>query len=79
MKIRLEKLSELADARSPNNLPVGFVEVGEMYVEPKVGENFWVGRDFRTSKVQEVIDDHTFRTHNSIYRWSEITGSDDKE
>lgn len=42
---------------------------------PTIGERFYAGWDhigtriFSTSIVQEVIDDNTFRTYNSIYEW----------
>jgi len=72
MKIKLEKLNELPDARHPNNIEVGHVVEGEFNTKPKVGECFWVGTFWRTSMVQEVIDTNTFRTYNSIYRWTVI-------
>jgi hypothetical protein len=72
MKIKLEKLNELPDARHPNNIEVGRVVEGEFNDEPQVGECFWVGAHWRTSVVQEVIDANTFRTYNSIYRWTVI-------
>jgi len=72
MKIKLEKLNELPDAKHPNNIDVGHVVEGEFNAEPNVGECFWVGDYWRTSAVQEIIDANTFRTYNSIYKWSII-------
>ena len=72
MKIKLEKLSELPDAIHKNNIEVGKVVEGELLSEPKVGELFWVGSWYRTSTVKEIIDEHTFKTCNSIYRWTPI-------
>jgi hypothetical protein len=70
MRIRLEKLEELPDAKHPNNIAVGVISEGEMLAEPKVGEYFWVGYNYRTSIVKEIINANTFKTCNSIYRWS---------
>lgn len=72
MKVRLIKLSELEDALHPNNIEVGYEttrEVDEKHFEkPKIGKRFNVGT-FSTSGVQEIIDENTFRTYSSVYRW----------
>jgi hypothetical protein len=68
MKIRLVKIKELENALHPNNIEVGFTKEGTLINEPKVGECFYVGFNWRTSTVQEVIDENTFRTYNSIYK-----------
>ena len=70
MKIILEKISELSDAIHPNNIEVGNVQVGDFNSKPEVGKCFWVGNHYRTSTVKEIIDDSTFKTCNSIYRWT---------
>lgn len=81
--IRLRKLEEVPDAAVPNNKPVGYVREG-YYLKaqpPKVGECFWVfshsanirDRGLRTSTVQEILDERTFRTHNSVYQF-EVLG-----
>jgi hypothetical protein len=72
MKIKLEKLNELPDALHPNNIEVGYVKEGEFLSEPKIGECFYVGHYWRTSTVKEIIDEYTFKTCNSIYRWSPL-------
>lgn len=72
MIIRLQKLTELPDARHPHNIAEGFTTKGEMLSPPKLGERFYVGYGWSTSAVQEIIDTHTFRTYNSIYRWSPV-------
>lgn len=72
MKIRLTKLNELPDAIWKNNIEEGFVKEGEFVAEPKVGECFWVGDYWSTSLVKEIIDNNTFKTCNSIYRWESI-------
>lgn len=69
MKIKLTKLKELPDARHPNNIVVGFEVEGELISPPKAGSCFYVGWKWRTSIVKEIIDEHTFRTMNSIYKW----------
>jgi len=71
-KIKLEKLSELPDAKHPNNIEVGHVTEGKFNGEPQIGEAFWVGFHWRTSVVTEIINENTFKTCNSIYRWTEI-------
>jgi len=70
MEITLKKIEELEDTRIPNNIEVGYIQVGEFVAQPKIGEPFYVGNRFRTSRVKEIIDENTFRTHNSIYQWS---------
>ncbi len=72
MKIKLEKLNELPDAIYKNNIEVGFTKEGIMIDEPKIGEAFYVGYGWRTSEVKEIIDEHTFKTCNSIYRWTPL-------
>lgn len=72
MKIKLVKLNELPDAKHPNNIEVGRAVEGEFIDKPCVGRCFYVGYFWRTSAVQEIIDDYTFKTHNSIYKWSVI-------
>jgi hypothetical protein len=69
MEITLKKIKELPDATHPNNKEVGYIQVGEFVADPKVGEPFYVGDRFRTSRVKEIIDANTFKTHNSIYKW----------
>ena len=69
MKVKLTKLKESDNPRHPNNIAEGFEIEGEFICDPKVGESFWVGTNYRTSLVQEIIDSHTFRTYNSIYKW----------
>ena len=67
MKIKLEKLSELPDAIHKNNIEVGFIKEGIMTDEPKIGEAFYIGYGWRTSTVKEIVDEHTFKTCNSIW------------
>jgi len=69
-RVRIEKLNDLADALYPNNIRVGYVTEGKFVNEPKVGEPFCVGYFFKTSIVKEIIDENTFKTRNSIYRWT---------
>ena len=72
-KVKLVKLAEYEGALHPNNIEVGREEIGYMNEYPKVGELFLIfdgGRWFHTSTVQEIIDDNTFRTYNSIYQFT---------
>ncbi len=66
MKIRLTKLKELPDAEHPNNIEEGFEKIGEFIGKPEVGEAFWLGMNWRTSPVTELLEDNTFKTLNSI-------------
>lgn len=75
MKVELIKLSELENAEYPNNIPTGYVTVrsinDDYFKEPAVGERFDIG-SFSTSPVQEIINENTFKTVNSIYHWKVI-------
>lgn len=66
--IQLTKLKELPDAKVPNNIEPGFAIKGLMLRPVKVGESFYVGSDWATSVVEEIISEDTFRTRNSIYQ-----------
>ena len=70
--IRITKLKESDNPLYPGNISEGFNKKC-LWEEnlPKVGECFDV-IGFHTSVVQEIIDDNTFRTFNSIYRWEEL-------
>lgn len=83
VKIKLTKLSEAPDPTHPNNIKEGEYRVGYIPegTIPKIGERFLMGsvieingtavhpgRCFITSEIQEVIDDLTFRTLNSVYK-----------
>ena len=72
VQIKLEKISELPNAKHQNNIEVGHIETGWFMNEPVVGEAFWVGFGWRTSRVTEIIDENTFKTENSTYHWSVI-------
>ncbi len=69
--IKLVKLEELPDALHTNNIVVGYEKTGVFEGKPVVGECFYCG-SLRTSTVQEVINENTFRTHNSIYQFTFI-------
>jgi len=66
----LEKLQESDNPLVPNNIPVGDIHSGLFIGEPVVGEAFWVGNHWRTSPVVEILSENTFRTFNSIYKWT---------
>ncbi len=71
-RIRLQKMAELPDAITPNNIGVGDVRTGMFDQEPEVGKSFFMQKDgggyFVTSPVTEVFDIFTFKTENSIYQ-----------
>jgi hypothetical protein len=72
-QVKLQKLKELPDAKHPNNIPEGDIRIevfqGRKFFPPIIGDSFWSGDYWRTSRVTEIIDDKTFRTQNSIYQW----------
>ena len=76
MKIELTKVSESKSPEHPNNRPIGEVTVGTTESKPTVGSRFVVMRTFTnwliTSDVVKIIDDNTFETYNSIYKWREV-------
>ena len=80
MKIKIVKLEQLPDGINPGNIETGSERIIDcmdiFYHPPTIGEMFLLqeasGRYFHTSTVQEVIDDHTFKTLNSIYQWNII-------
>lgn len=77
VNVKVTKLNELPDAKHPGNIEEGFTTTGRMpksrFVTPEVDSRFNVGSMSRgwwsTSAVQEIIDESTFRTYNSIYKW----------
>ena len=60
------KLTRVSDVGDDKYSFIGF-EDGEPC--PTVGERFWVGYDYRTSPVVEILPDNKFRTLNSVYHW----------
>lgn len=77
MKIKITKLEERTDAEHPNNIPEGWEKIKEFpdewFREPQIGKSFTAG-GFMSSIVQEIIDENTFKTLNSVYRWEIIEG-----
>jgi hypothetical protein len=84
MKIKITKLKELPDAKHPNNIEEGFTLIGNIsnsyFRIPTIGERFELGMTnqgfWSTSGVKEIIDEFTFRTYNSIYKY-EILNKDE--
>jgi len=72
-EIVINKLKELPNPTHPNNIEVGYQRVGILseanFRQPKIGERFYVDYYWSTSVVTEIIDDNTFKTLNSIYKW----------
>jgi len=79
IRIKLTKLKEVDDSTVPNNIEEGHIHEGYTYrkgfKEPTVGSAFYL-LDFHTSVVTEIIDDNTFKTLNSIYKWEVTDGTD---
>lgn len=73
MKVKITKIAELANARTPNNVAIGFKTIRDVhhFEKPQIGRRFNVGT-FSTSGVQKIINSNTFETHNSVYRWKII-------
>lgn len=71
MIIKITKLQELPDAIHPNNISVGFEK--KLYLDNNVtpikGVRFPPMCYWSTSIVTEIIDENTFKTLNSVYRW----------
>ncbi len=67
-KIKLTKISDVEKPYHPNNIESGFIKEGDMLIPPTVGESFWVGNNWRTSCVEEVISKTEFKTMNSHYK-----------
>lgn len=79
MDVKISKIEEREDALFPNNIETGYEKIlgidSEDFVAPVVGECFLLlssDNYFRTSIVKEIIDENTFKTMNSIYRWEII-------
>ncbi len=76
MKVFVKKLATRPDAENPDYwIPADYEKTHttftEMFREPEINECFEVGT-FRSSLVEEIIDEHTFKTINSIYHWEII-------
>lgn len=67
--IRLEKIEELHDAKHKNNIFVGYKKDGFFINEPVVGQRFYVSHYYSTSVVTEILNENTFKTLNSVYKW----------
>lgn len=73
--VEIEKIKEREDAFVKNNIPTGYkvirTELLMNFNPPTLNERFTVGT-FSSSPVQEIINNHTFKTWNSIYTWKII-------
>lgn len=74
--VEVEKLDSVTGEPHPNGIEKGYIKRGAMIKRPTVGESFLVSRIggyFRTSTVQEVLEDTAqggkFKTSNSVYKW----------
>lgn len=73
MLLKVKKLREAPNPKHPDHIDIGFEKVEfvspESFSPPKVGERFYVGNRWVTSKVVRIIDEKTFETLNSVYEW----------
>lgn len=77
IEIKITKLKELPDAKHPGNIEEGFEFIGKIdsnyFRIPTLNERFEIGITsqgfWSTSGVQEIIDEFTFKTYNSIYKY----------
>lgn len=75
MKVKLTKIKSLLEGSHPNNIEEGCVETGYATKEPTIGQSFYISDNskwFATSIVTKILDDNTFETMNSVYKWEEI-------
>ena len=78
IKVILKKLSDdRFEGKHPNDVFEGHVEIGYMIKEPKVGDRFGLFIDkktpvFITSIVTSILDNCTFQTINSTYKYTQI-------
>jgi hypothetical protein len=74
--IRLTKLEHGENpkysADHPRNVKIGFSIDGIMMRPVTVGDSFYVGRNWATSVVQEILSENIFKTMNSTYKWEVI-------
>lgn len=75
MKVRVKKTASL-NQESKWNIREGKVYEGTAPGFPVVGLGFYVHGRLHTSQVTEIIDNHHFRTLNSIYHFEVV--KDDK-
>jgi len=73
MNVLIRKLEEAENPLHPNNIEVGFEKIGKFVENPEIGKGFFVGYNWVTSRVTEIISENKFRTLNSIYEWKLIS------
>jgi len=77
-RVRITKVEERPDAKVPGNKPVGTERVGTpvALAIPTVGYAYEIRKDdgtyYCTSTVLKIIDSHTFKTHNSVYKFERL-------
>lgn len=69
IKILLQKVDYITFENHPNGYDTGTSIEGDMSSFPEVGKLFWCG-NVHTSKVTEIIDHCTFKTLNSVYKFT---------
>lgn len=83
--VKITKIKDLRfKGRHPNYINEGSIHIGVWVRNPKVNERFFIdyynfqyhNRGFITSLVEEILDENTFKTTNSIYQWELISEKD---
>ena len=76
------KIVKLGPVENPTHEPPAVERgerIGAWIGDPVVGKRFeiWplagVGPGLSTSPVRRIVDDNTFETHNSVYRWEKFS------
>lgn len=71
--VTIVKLSDdKFDGMHPNGIDEGYVKSGKAFKMPTVGERFFIGYNWATSEVTEIVDEVTFKTLNSTYKITSI-------
>ena len=67
----LEKLSDIPKEDSTTKIEVVNVITGIFVGKPYIGEKFYLGWSYKTSKIKEIIQENIFKTEDgSIYRFN---------
>jgi hypothetical protein len=69
MHIKLTKIKENPDGKYSASVAIGKEMIGDFVGEPVVGKSFVIPGVVKTSPILEVLDNNTFKTYNSVYRY----------
>ena len=73
MELKMTKLRDSDTAEYKNHIESGKEVIGEVSELPKVGECFYIGMNYRTSTVKEILSLTKFRTNNSVYKLEDVS------